>query len=261
MRWSSSYTRPASRSNAVWSPPLQAFNKPVISADRGSIAIPKKKISRPWPVFPSTSARSGGGGTGNEDHTLGCHVGNGGSEPFCWTKRGAAKGDCERLYGNRPVHADRCPAVGFGDVREHRCENRLARAGFMPGRGRRHTGASVPRRAQHSQFRFRSSLGLCTAVREDHRRVIERVRQLHRNGTRLAMAHVLVHEITHVLEGISRHSSTGIMKAQWNKNDFFEMRRKPLPFAQEDVNLIYDGLKVPRVAPAAVVIRAAVAGQ
>src|ERR1022692_2288287 len=77
MRWSSSYTRAASRSNAVWSPPLQALNKPVISADRGSIAIPKKKISRPWPVFPSTSARSGGGGTGNEDHTLGCHVGNG----------------------------------------------------------------------------------------------------------------------------------------------------------------------------------------
>src|ERR1035441_1563634 len=49
MRGSSSYTRPASRSNAVWSPPLQALNKPVISADRGSIAIPKKKISRPWP--------------------------------------------------------------------------------------------------------------------------------------------------------------------------------------------------------------------
>src|ERR1039457_2349515 len=152
MRWSSSYTRAASRSNAVWSPPLQALNKPVISADRGSIAIPKKKISRPWPVFPSTSARSGGGGTGNEDHTLGCHVGNGGSEPFCWTKRGAAKGDCERLYGNRPVHPDRCPAVGFGDVREHRCENRLARAGFMPGRGRRHPGAPVPRLDQGSRF-------------------------------------------------------------------------------------------------------------
>src|ERR1022692_4077017 len=126
MRWSSSYTRPASRSNAVWSPPLQAFNKPVISADRGSIAIPKKKISRPWPVFPSTSARSGGGGTGNEDHTLGCHVGNGGSEPFCRTKRGDTKGNGYRLHGTRPARPDGCPAVGFGDVREHRRENRLA---------------------------------------------------------------------------------------------------------------------------------------
>jgi hypothetical protein len=41
---------------------------------------------------------------------------------------------------------------------------------------------------------------------------IDRV-ELHRNHTSLVMAHVLVHEITHVLEGISRHSSTGIMKA------------------------------------------------
>jgi hypothetical protein len=77
------------------------------------------------------------------------------------------------------------------------------------------------------------------------------------------LAHVLVHEITHVLEGIDRHSATGIMKAHWNYNDYLEMRRKPLPFAHEDVNLIYDGLKAPRVAPAAMltrVARAAVAG-
>jgi hypothetical protein len=90
---------------------------------------------------------------------------------------------------------------------------------------------------------------------------LDRVQELNREGARLVMAHVLVHEITHVLEGISRHSSTGIMKAHWNDNDYFEMRRKPLPFAQEDVNLIYDGLKVPRVAPAGVVTRAAVAGK
>jgi hypothetical protein len=57
------------------------------------------------------------------------------------------------------------------------------------------------------------------------------------------LAHVLVHEITHVLEGISRHSATGIMKDRWDDNDYSEMRRKPLRFAQEDVNLIYDGLK------------------
>src|ERR1039457_473734 len=168
MRWSSSYTRAASRSNAVWSPPLQALDKPVISADRGSIAIPKKKISRPWPDYPSTSARSGGGGTGNEDHTLGCHVGNGGSEPFCWTKRGAAKGNGYRLHGTRPARPDGCPAVGFGDVREHRRENRLARAGFLPG-GRR-PGASVPRLDQGSRFGCRSS-SLCTALCWDRRSV------------------------------------------------------------------------------------------
>ena len=90
---------------------------------------------------------------------------------------------------------------------------------------------------------------------------LDRVEELNRNRGISVMAYVLVHEITHVLEGISRHSSTGIMKARLDYHDYLEMRRKPLPFAQEDVNLIYDGLKVPRVAPAAVVIRAAVAGQ
>ena len=89
---------------------------------------------------------------------------------------------------------------------------------------------------------------------------LDRVQELNRNRG-IVMTHVLVHEITHVLEGISRHSSTGLMKARWDYRDYFEMLRKPLPFAQEDVNLIYDGLKVPRVAPAAVVTRAAVAGQ
>jgi hypothetical protein len=70
-----------------------------------------------------------------------------------------------------------------------------------------------------------------------------RVQELNRRGGPSLLAHVLVHEITHVLEGISRHSATGIMKDRWDDNDYSEMRRKPLRFAQEDVNLIYDGLK------------------
>src|ERR1039457_2402642 len=90
---------------------------------------------------------------------------------------------------------------------------------------------------------------------------LDRVQALNRNGVRSAMAHVLVHEITHVLEGIDRHSATGIMKAHWNDNDYFEMRRKPLTFAPEDVDLIYAGLKVPRGTPAPAVTRAVVAGQ
>jgi hypothetical protein len=90
---------------------------------------------------------------------------------------------------------------------------------------------------------------------------LDRVQALNRNGVRSAMAHVLVHEITHVLEGIDRNSATGIMKAHWNANDYFEMRRKPLTFAPEDVDLIYAGLKVPRGTPAPAVTRAVVAGQ
>jgi hypothetical protein len=79
---------------------------------------------------------------------------------------------------------------------------------------------------------------------------LDRVQELNRDGGPSVPAHVLVHEITHVLEGIDRHSATGIMKARWDLNDYFVMRRKTLPFAQEDVNLIYDGLKVPRGATA-----------
>jgi hypothetical protein len=89
---------------------------------------------------------------------------------------------------------------------------------------------------------------------------LDRVQELNRNGGPSVLAHVLVHEITHVLEGIDRHSATGIMKAHWNDSDYFEMRRKPLVFAKEDVNLIYDGLKVPRVASAAEATLAVVAG-
>ena len=72
----------------------------------------------------------------------------------------------------------------------------------------------------------------------------DRVQELNRNGGPSVLAHVLVHEITHVIEGIDRHSATGIMKARWDDNDYFQMRRKPLSFAPEDVSLIYDGLKV-----------------
>jgi hypothetical protein len=72
----------------------------------------------------------------------------------------------------------------------------------------------------------------------------QRVQELSRNGGPSVLAHVLVHEITHVLEGIDRHSATGIMKDRWDDNDYFQMRRKPLRFAPEDVTLIYDGLKV-----------------
>ncbi len=52
------------------------------------------------------------------------------------------------------------------------------------------------------------------------------------------LAHVLVHEITHVLEGVERHSDAGVMKASWNADDFRQMARSPLPFAAEDIHLI-----------------------
>jgi hypothetical protein len=52
------------------------------------------------------------------------------------------------------------------------------------------------------------------------------------------LAHVLAHEIAHVLQGIARHSETGIMKASWNKEERYEMERKPLSFTAGDGDLI-----------------------
>jgi hypothetical protein len=56
------------------------------------------------------------------------------------------------------------------------------------------------------------------------------------------LAHVLVHEITHILQGSCRHSDTGVMKAHWNHEDYIEMRMKPLSFTEEDILLIRAGL-------------------
>jgi hypothetical protein len=55
------------------------------------------------------------------------------------------------------------------------------------------------------------------------------------------LAHVLVHEITHILQGIDRHSDSGVMKACWTAQDYEAMAPKPLPFASEDVDLIHRG--------------------
>ncbi len=67
-----------------------------------------------------------------------------------------------------------------------------------------------------------------------------------RNGTAgftgVVLAHVLVHEITHVLQGIARHSAEGVMKAHWSAEDYNAMKRHPLPLSAHDIDLIHDGL-------------------
>jgi hypothetical protein len=58
----------------------------------------------------------------------------------------------------------------------------------------------------------------------------------------ILLAHVMVHEITHILQGTNWHSDTGIMKAHWAALDFSQMRFRPLPFTPMDVYLIQHGL-------------------
>jgi hypothetical protein len=58
------------------------------------------------------------------------------------------------------------------------------------------------------------------------------------------LAYVLVHEITHVIQGIDRHSETGVMKARWNADDRAAIFERRLGFAEEDVLLIGKGLEL-----------------
>lgn len=57
------------------------------------------------------------------------------------------------------------------------------------------------------------------------------------------LAHVLAHEIAHMLEGAPHHSDSGVMKAHWDEADFVSMCRRALPFAAEDVDLIQRGME------------------
>ena len=52
------------------------------------------------------------------------------------------------------------------------------------------------------------------------------------------LAHIMAHEIGHVLEGVARHSSTGVMKARWTWEDYRKMLWHPLPFTDYDAALI-----------------------
>jgi len=58
----------------------------------------------------------------------------------------------------------------------------------------------------------------------------------------VVLAHVMTHEITHMLQQINRHSPDGIMKARWDAQDYWRMSSHPLTFAPIDVELIHLGI-------------------
>jgi hypothetical protein len=81
--------------------------------------------------------------------------------------------------------------------------------------------------------------GVHIRIFADH--VAERVHRVISLGTAL-LAHVMVHEITHMLQGVNRHSEEGIMKATWAQTEVRRMVVAPLRFSAEDVRLIHTGL-------------------
>ena len=70
------------------------------------------------------------------------------------------------------------------------------------------------------------------------------------------LAYVLVHEITHILEGVSRHSPDGIMKAIWDKSDYFQMAGGKFALAPQDIDLIDMGLDARARRPASAAMAA-----
>ena len=90
----------------------------------------------------------------------------------------------------------------------------------------------------------REALAYALPYEGTHVRVFyDRIRQTYNQATaRVVLAHVLVHEITHILQGVPRHSDHGIMKARWDAEDYLQMMHKPLEFANEDIDLIYRGI-------------------
>ena len=55
----------------------------------------------------------------------------------------------------------------------------------------------------------------------------------------MVMAHILVHELTHVLQGVARHSEAGVMQAHWTPRDYADMERNPLKFTGDDTDLVH----------------------
>jgi hypothetical protein len=60
------------------------------------------------------------------------------------------------------------------------------------------------------------------------------------------LGHVLVHEVTHMLQGVTHHSVTGVMKAKFNLADIDAMAIHPLPFTEADLQLIQLGMNFRR---------------
>ncbi len=72
----------------------------------------------------------------------------------------------------------------------------------------------------------------------------DRIDHVRQTRTAVILGYVFTHEITHVLQGIPRHSEGGIMKAHWDESDFTNMLWKTFDFEAEDIRLIHQGVRL-----------------
>lgn len=61
--------------------------------------------------------------------------------------------------------------------------------------------------------------------------------------TGFLLGHVLAHEIGHVLQGIARHSDSGLMKERWSEREVREMRTARLRFTAYDGESILEAFQ------------------
>ena len=93
---------------------------------------------------------------------------------------------------------------------------------------------------------FPGALGLCQPFDRIHGQLFyDRIRTtVTPEIVPYLLAHTLVHEITHLVQGTDWHAETGVMKARWDSWDFLRMARmQQLPFTDVDLVLIRFGLE------------------
>ncbi|MEP7362369.1 MAG: hypothetical protein ABI972_03870 [Acidobacteriota bacterium] len=56
------------------------------------------------------------------------------------------------------------------------------------------------------------------------------------------LGHVMAHEIAHLLQGVARHSESGVLKPNWSAEEKEQMSRRPLQFTSHDAELIRTGI-------------------
>jgi hypothetical protein len=61
-------------------------------------------------------------------------------------------------------------------------------------------------------------------------------------GTAFLLGHVLAHEMGHVLQGLNRHSETGVLKERWSPAEIERMWKELLRFTLQDATLIHRGI-------------------
>jgi hypothetical protein len=69
-------------------------------------------------------------------------------------------------------------------------------------------------------------------------RVRQRLSRAHPGAAKVALAYVFAHELAHAMQGVGRHSESGILKAHWTNDDFTAMLFNRLAFTEFDLNLI-----------------------